>query len=101
MVEEALHVSLIVERQILMHCPCRQPRTRQLSRGDGSRSEQHAQIRMLVADCLDHREHGIGLADACRMEPSDKSGRASDAGEPIALGPPMPLFFAEPRAPSK
>ena len=43
---------------------------------------------MLGGDRLDHRQRGIGLADARRMEPGEEAGWARRARQAVALGPP-------------
>src|SRR4029453_10674313 len=50
---------------------------------------------------LDHRQRGIGLADACGIEPRKEALRARRRRLTVALGPPIALLFAAARAPSE
>ena len=56
---------------------------------------------MLGGDAVDHRQRGIGLADARRMEPREEPGRPRRARQAIALGPPVELLLAASRAPGE
>ena len=56
---------------------------------------------MIGGDAVDHRQRGIGLADARRMEPRKEPGRTRSARQAIALGPPVQLFLAAARAPGE
>ena len=56
---------------------------------------------MVGGDGVDHRQHGIGLADARRMEPGEETGGARRARLAIALRPPVMLLLAATRAPGE
>ncbi len=101
MSQEALHEGLIVKRHILMDYAARQARARKPRRSHGAGGEQHADFRPLGGDGVDHRQRGIGLADAGGMEPDEKAGWPRRAGQTVALGPTSWLLLAAPHAPGK
>ena len=101
MVQEALHIALIVERHILVHRALGQPRARELRRRDGAGGEQEPHLGMIGGDAVDHRQRGIGLADARRMEPRKEPGRTRRARHAVALRPPVELLLAAARAPGE
>ncbi len=98
MIEEPLQIALAVERHELMHRAFGQPYTRQTRRGDGRRGEQDANLGPRLANGIDHRQRGVDLADACRVEPGEKSGRPRLARHAVTLGMPVGLLLAAPRA---
>ncbi len=101
MLEKPPHIVLIVERHILVHGALRQPRPRELRRGDRAGGEQQADLRVLGGDRIDHRQHGIGLADARGMEPHKEAGWARHARLAVALSAPRRLLLADAGAPGK
>ena len=56
---------------------------------------------MLGGDRIDHRQHGIGLADARGMEPHKEAGWARHARLAVTLRPARRLLLADPGAPGK
>ena len=49
----------------------RQPLCRNAGTGDGTGGQQDMQIVARVEQAIDQRQHRIGLADACRVQPQD------------------------------
>jgi hypothetical protein len=73
MVQEAPHEALIVERHILMQRALGQPHARELRRSDRGGGEEDLHPWMFCRDALDHRQSGIGLADAGRVKPREEA----------------------------
>ncbi len=79
----------------------RQPRPRKPRRRHGAGREEHAHVRVACRDGVDHRQHGVHLADARGMEPREKACGARRARDAEAFGAPFRLFLAAPCAPGK
>ena len=86
MLQEALHEAWL-SSGIYWRARPGQPCPRQSRRGDGGGGQQDAELGPFGGDGLDHRQRGIGLADARRMEPDEEARGPWRAREAVALGP--------------
>src|SRR6516165_3870882 len=82
-IEETVHESRRVQRHELMNRSRRQAQLSYSGRGDGAGSAENAEP--LVADARDERNHGEQLADACAVNPGQRTAWAGDVGAAVTL----------------
>jgi hypothetical protein len=94
MFQETRGVFRRIERDVLVHGARPQAPLGKASRGDGAGSEQEIEVGAGGAERLDHRQHGVRLTDARRMEPAEHAARPRDVGLPEALAAPAGVLLA-------
>ena len=92
MIEEAADEARNVDRHELMHDAARQALLGEIARCNGAGRDQDGDAPR--ANPLDQRQHAGKLADACAVQPDQRSVRPRDAALAAPFGKTLTMFFA-------